>query len=148
MSASKLVYGECMYKTNGSLDSVYMDTCAPKEKVCRSQNELKVFSSINSKGQPVDKCCCEFDIALTPDPSIRPILAPVCYFSPNSNILKRWSLVKAGDDLICMANHTMNTVKYPSKDEQVAMSCCQPNNVTIPPPSAAPSRFLAIFNDF
>lgn len=134
-----------MYKTNGSLDATSMDTCAPKEKICRSQNELKTFNVINSKGQPVDKCCCEFDIALKPDPSIRPILAPVCYFTPNSKTLMRWSIVKHGDDLVCMANHTIYTVKYPSKGEEVPMSCCQPNNVPVPPPATTPSGFLNLF---
>lgn len=148
MGTPKGLYGSCMYTANGILDLIYMDICVPKDKICRSQNELKTFNAVDSTGKTVEKCCCEPDLAIDPNPSLKPVLAPTCYFSPNSKTLARWSIVKHGDDLVCKANFTMHTVKYPSKNgEEIAYSCCKPDDVPIPtsPDKPGPGTFIAPF---
>lgn len=125
----------------------YMDKCDAAHKVCRSQFELKVFPYTNSKGQKAEKCCCEYDKTIPEDPTIRPIIAPICYFSPNSHTLMRWSVVKHGDDLICPEKHSMHTVALP-KGGSSMVSCCQPDDVPVPTPGPSDDKFFAPYCTF
>lgn len=128
-----------MYRSNGLLNVQAMDYCNATIKTCRDQYELKNFNYVNSKGNPVEKCCCEFDIAIEPKPNPPPVYAPICYFSPNSKKVATWSIVRHADDLVCPNNYTLYTVKLPtSSGTERDFSCC--NNTAVPVPPIKPSE--------
>ncbi|XP_070497163.1 mucin-5AC-like [Chironomus tepperi] len=116
-SAIPNVGAECVYLSDGTLKTNYMDYCEDN-RVCRAQQFIKTVV----KGG-WDKCCCQFNKDLPYKNLGIKLRALECVFKPDGTI-RRWSLVTSGPDLICDPGMIIKESLFYENGKDISMSCC------------------------
>lgn len=102
----------------------YMDYCDDLP-ICRKQ---QLMIRLRDKSNNT-RCCCQFNKTIPIDPSLPSLWAPDCVYSSDGTV-KRWSVIRAGDDLVCHPGMKMTFNMIEENLVQINMSCCDKDIIT------------------
>lgn len=129
-TAAPKALAQCSYNDDKTLKTSFMEECMPN-LVCRSKEKLvSTYVTMSNKLQ-VKKCCCDYSPSHpVSNKTAEKILAPQCDYNRDGSI-NTWSVVSAGDDLICEIGENLMTFDLGSdKNGSKEVSCCLRKDAT------------------